>query len=406
MKLWKKIFIALPLGAFVGIILGPKAEYLKPVGQLFIGMLSMIVMPLILASMTVGITSIHDPKKLGRVGVKTLILYLVTTLLAIGIGLFIADFFKPGIGIGLTAEINSHKTSKLPTILDIILTLIPTNPMKALAEGNVLQVIIFSVFFGLGINFSKEKGRPVLAFMQSLSDVMFSITNMVMEFSPIGVFALIAWVAGTFGLTILLPLLKFLGLYYAACLIHLLFVLCASLKICANLNPIPFLRGMADAIAMAFSTCSSSATLPVTLRCVQNNLGVSKNISSFVLPLGSTVNMNGSALFQAMSALFIAQIYGIELGGESLIMIVITATLSSIGAAGIPGSGLIMLTVVLSSAGIPIEGLAILAGIDRLRDMASTVINILGDASSAIIVAKQEGEFDEVKYLSREKLAS
>ncbi|MFI5344528.1 MAG: dicarboxylate/amino acid:cation symporter [Chlamydiales bacterium] len=397
MKLWVKILIALVLGSITGLILGPNAEYLKPIGQAFLSLISMIIVLLILSSMTVGITSIHDPQKLGRIGLKTLTLYMCTTVIAIAIGITFAYLFQPGVGMNLqTAEPIAVKDA--PGLKDIFLSIIPSNPIHSMANGEVLQVIVFAIFLGIAINFSGEKGKPLLKMLESLAEVMYRLTAIVMEFSPIGVFALMAWVAGNFGLSAFLPLLKFLLLYYFACLIHVGLVFCGILKLMSRVNVLPFFRGMGDAMMMAFSTCSSSATLPVSLHCTIQNLGVSKNIASFMLPLGSTINMNGAALYQGMSAVFIAQTYGIELGWQATIVLVATATLSSVGAAGIPGTGFIMLTVVFSSAGIPIEGLALLAGIDRVREMVSTVLNVLGDSVCAVYIAKKEGELDERRY--------
>jgi dicarboxylate/amino acid:cation (Na+ or H+) symporter, DAACS family len=397
MKLWIKILIALFLGTITGLLLGPSAEIFKPIGSVFLSLINMIIVLLVLSSMTVGITSIHDPQKLGRVGIKTLLLYLMTTVVAIFLGLFFAEVFKPGISLGLqaTGEVNIGET---PTISQIILSIIPTNPMASLVQGNILQIIVFALFLGIAINFAGEKGKPLLELLESLAEVMFRLTSIIMEFSPIGVFAIMASVTGSFGLAVLLPLLKFLVAYYLACAVHVGLVFCGILRGLAKLNPIPFFRGMGDAIMVAFSTCSSSATLPVSMHCVQKNLGVSKNITSFVLPLGSTLNMNGAAIFQGMSALFISQAYGIHLEWQAIITIVVTATLSAIGAAGIPGTGFIMLSVVFTSVGLPIEGLALLAGIDRIREMISTVLNILGDAVVAVYIAKQEGELDERQY--------
>lgn len=399
MKLWVKILIALVLGVIVGGILGPHAQYLKPIGDIFLSLISMIIVPLVLSSMAVGITSIHDPQKLGRVGIKTLLLYLITTVISIGLGLLFAKLFDLGSGMGLQIRSLTSPANAVPTqtLSQILLSIIPNNPVASLAEGNVLQIIVFAVFLGISINFAGEKGRPVLEFLESLADVMYRLTSIIMEFSPYGVFAIMAWVAGSFGLTVLLPLLKFLFTYYLASLVHVLFVFCGILWL-VGLSPLPFFRGMSDAIMVAFSTCSSSATLPVSMHCAQKNLGVSKNITSFVLPLGSTINMNGAALFQGMSVVFVAKAYGIHLDLQSLLTIVVTGTLSAIGAAGIPGTGFIMLSVVFSSVGLPIEGLALLAGIDRLREMVSTVLNILGDAVCAVYVAKQEGELDERQY--------
>lgn len=402
MKLWVKILIAMVLGVITGIALGPNAEYLKPVGQAFLSLINMIIVLLVLSSMTVGITSIHDPQKLGRVGLKTILIYLITTAIAIGIGIAFGKLFRPGDGLNLQSTTAINIQTNTPGLSEIFLSIIPSNPIASLVEGNVLQIIVFAVFLGISINFAGEKGKPLLEVLESLADVMYRLTSIVMEFSPIGVFALMAWVAGSFGITVLWPLLKFLILYYIACGIHMLFVFCGGLKFFAKLSPWPFFRGMSDAIMVAFSTCSSSATLPVSMHCVQENLGVSKNLTSFILPLGSTINMNGAALFQGMSAIFIAQAYGIELGMQAILTIVITATLSAIGAAGIPGTGFIMLSVVFSSVGIPLEGLALLAGIDRIREMISTVLNVLGDAVAAVYIAKQEGELDERQYYHKE----
>lgn len=398
MKLWVKILIALVLGIIAGAILGPYAEYLKPVGQVFLSLINMIIVLLVLSSMTVGITSIHDPQKLGRVGLKTLGVYLCTTAIAIAIGIAFAWTFNPGEGLGLQGPATLDIPTERPSIGEMILAIIPTNPVASMVEGNVLQIIVFAIFLGLAINFAGTKGKPLLELLESLADVMYRLTSIIMEFSPIGVFAIMAWVSGSFGLSVLLPLLKFLIIYYVACAVHIGLVFCGLLHFLAKLNPLPFFRGMSDAIMVAFSTCSSTATLPVSMHCVQENLGVSKNISSFVLPLGSTVNMNGAALYQGMAAIFISQAYGIDLGWHALLTIVVTATLSAIGAAGIPGTGFIMLSVVFTSVGIPIEGLALLAGIDRVREMVSTVLNILGDAVTAVYVAKQEGELDERQY--------
>lgn len=399
-----KILIAIVLGTGAGLLMGPQAELLKPVGQVFLNLISMIIMPLVLASMVVGVTSIHDPAKLSRVGLKTLFLYAVTTVFAIIIGLSFAYFFKLGSGLGLVLPA-TLEIQEAPSMKEIFLSTIPSNPIQALSEGNVLQVIVFAIFLGISINFAGSKGKPLLHFFESLTEVMFRLTAIVMEFSPIGVFALMAWVAGTFGVSALLPLLKFLLVYYLACGVHVGLVFCGILKLLARVPIWPFFRGMGDAIMMAFSTCSSSATLPVALHCAQENLGVSKNISNFMLPLGTTINMNGAALYQGMAALFIAHSYGLELSLQAILTIVVTATLSAVGAAGIPGTGFIMLSVVLSSAGIPIEGLALLAGIDRVREMVSTVLNVLGDTVCAIYVSKQEGEFDEQRYYHEDVIA-
>jgi len=354
-----------------------------------------------LSSMTVGISGIHDPQKLGRVGIRTLLLYGLTTVISIAIGLFFAKLFHPGLGLALKAPATIHVVDA-PAFRDILVGIIPNNPVESLAEGNILQVIVFALFLGIAINFAGEKGKPVLAVLESLADVMLRLTSIIMEFSPIGVFAIMAYVAGSFGAGVLIPLAKFLLGYYVGGMLHIVLVFGFILCFMARMRPIPFFRGMTDALMVAFSTSSSSAALPVTMHCVTQNLGVSKDITGFILPLGSTVNMNGAAMFQSMAAVFVAQAYGIELGWNSLLMITITATLSSVGAAGVPGTGFIMLSVVFKSVGLPLEGLAILAGIDRIREMFSTVLNVMGDGICSVYIAKKEGELDEQQYYHSE----
>jgi len=397
MKLWVKILIAMVIGVIVGSLMGESAVILKPIGDIFLRLINMIIPLLVLASMTVGITSIHDPQKLGRVGLKTIGIYMATTAISILIGIVFGKVV--GVGTGMNMRFNSELiVPEAPSFSDIILQIVPANPLAALVELNVLQIIFFAVFLGISINFAGERGRPLMEFLESLADVMYRLTSIIMEFSPFGVFAIMAWVTGNFGLDTLVQLSKFLTTYYIACGVHLVVVICGILWFFARLSPLPFFRGMGDAIMVAFSTCSSSAALPVSMHCVQKNLGVSKNITSFVLPLGSTVNMNGSGLFQGMAVVFIANAYGIVLGWQKMLMIVFTATLSAVGAAGIPGTGFIMLSAVFASAGLPLEGLALLAGIDRVREMVSTILNVLGDAVAAVYVAKQEGELDERQY--------
>ncbi|MCB1118376.1 MAG: dicarboxylate/amino acid:cation symporter [Chlamydiia bacterium] len=398
MKLWLKILIALILGIVAGVVLGPKAQALKPVGDAFLNLIRMLVPLLVLASMTVGITSIHDPKKLGRVGLRSMIFFLGTTAFAIGLGLLIAFIVGPGEGVNLQMEGGVQLHVPHRTLTEMILAMIPSNPIASLVEENILQIIVFALFLGVAINFSGDRGRILKDWLESLADVMYRLTSIIMEFSPIGVFALMASVAGSYGYQVLLSLMKFLTAYYVACFLHIGLVFVAILHFIVRLQPIPFFKGMGDAIMIAFSTSSSTATLPASMHCVQENLGVSPNISRFVLPLGSTVNMNGSAIFQGMSAVFVAQAYGIHLDWVQLLTIVVTGTLSAIGAPGIPGAGIIVLSIVFGSVGLPIEGIGILYGIDRVREMMSTVLNVLGDSLCAVYVAKSEREFDEDRY--------
>ncbi len=400
MKLWVKILIGVALGLVVGWIIGPKAAYLKPIGTIFLSLINMLVVLLVFASMTVGITSIHDPKKLTRIGLKTLGIYLVTTVIAIWIGLALAYIIKPGLGAELGRVTDPSLVAvKGMSLKDLFLGIIPSNPIAAFTDNTkILQVIVFAIFLGIALNLCGEKGRPLLRTLESLAEAMYRLTSIVMEAAPYGVFGIMAWVAGTFGWKTLLSLLSFLLTNYAACAIQVFVIDVGILWLLTRVNPWHFFKGMGDAIAFAVSTNSSTATVPITLHCVQENLGVSKNISSFVIPLGSTINMNGTAIFQGIAAVFVAQAYGIPLGWESLVTITVTAILSAIGAAGIPGTGFVMLVVVLGSVGLPLEGIAVLFGVDRLREMISTAVNVLGDGIAAVWVAKGEGELDIDQY--------
>jgi len=285
-----------------------------------------------------------------------------------------------------------------PSIVDTLISLVPSNPVQAFATDNILQVIVFALLFGLAINMAGEKGKPAARIIDSLAEVMLKLTGMVMEFAPFGVFGLMAWVSGKFGLGVLLPLAKVILVVYAGCALHAILVYGGLIALLARVNPTRFFRGMADAQLVAFSTASSAGTLPVNLRCTQRNLGVSESISSFVLPLGATLNMDGTALYQGVTALFVAQAYGIDLTFAHYVTIVISAVLASIGTAGVPGAGMIMLSLVLSSVGLPLEGVALIAGIDRILDMIRTTVNITGDAAGSVIIARSENELDVDVY--------
>lgn len=403
MKLWQQILIGMVLGVICGLLLGPYAEYLKPVGTIFINLISMVTLPLMVSSLIVGIASTNDPKQLSRMGIKTLIPFLVSTLFAIFFGLGFGLLFEPGTNLNFEMSLPSASAVvDPPSLKKIILSMFPSNFFAALSSGNVMQALVFGGLFGVAITLCGEKGKPILGVMESVANVMFTVTSLIMKLSPIGVFAIMASVAGTFGVKVLVPLLMFLGSYYFACAVHVVVVFCGILWGLARLNPLPFFKGIRDAILFAFSTCSSSATLPTAMRCAEENLGVSKHIVNFVFPLGITLNMNGTAIFQAMSTVFIAQAYGIPIDFHLIIVVLVTTIMSAIATAGIPGSGFIMLTAVVSAAGLPIEGIAILAGVDRLREMVSTSLNIVGDAVIAVYVAKSEGELNEARYYSTE----
>jgi len=394
--LWQKILAGLVLGLIVGLVFGPAAAKVKPIGTAFISGIKMLIVPLVFVSLVSGVTAMRDPAKMGRVGLKTIGLYLCTTAVAITIGLLLGSVLAPGAGVGMEAA-KAVAPKAAPSLIDTLLGIIPTNPIAAMSTGNVLQVIVFAILLGLAINLSGEAGVKVRDGFDALAQVMYKLTAIVIWFAPFGVFALMAWTAGTYGLDLLLPLGMVIVAVYAGCLIHAFLVYGGALW-AMGLNPLLFFKGVAEAAAVAFTTTSSSGTLPVTMTCVRKNLGVSQGVSGFVLPLGATINMDGTALYQGVCALFVAQVFGVTLSGGDYVTIILTATLASIGTAGVPGAGLIMLSLVLSTVGLPLEGVAIIAGIDRVLDMARTSLNVVGDAMVATVVAKSEGELSREVY--------
>lgn len=397
MRPWIKVLLGLFLGIAVGLIVKREILFLKLLGNIFIDLLKMLVSLIVFACVVPGICHIHDPKKLGRIGFKTLVYYLCTTLIAITFGLVCSFILEPGAGLSLT-RLSIPVASTNYSFLTFITSLIPVSPIASFTHGNILQIIVFSTFFAYAIILSGEKGKPVLHVIESLAEIMYSLAHFIMKFVPYGVFALIATAVGSIGLKVVLPLIKFLIANYIACFLQIFLIFSGSIRYLARLDVIPFFKGMKDAIILAFTTSSSSATLPVSLECVRDHLGVSRDISGFVLSLGSTINMNGAAIGQATAAYFIAQAYGIELNVIKIGILFFVSLVSSIGAAGIPGTGIVMLSIVLNALGLPLEGVALLAGVDRIREMVSAVTNILGDAAAAVYVATSEQEINQQQY--------
>jgi len=398
MQLSTKILIGLAAGIVAGILLQGAPDiantWIKPIGTLFLNLIKMIIVPLVLASLVIGTCGLGDVRKLGRIGGKTLAYYLLTTAFAVTLGLILANVFSVGAGFTLPADIKPAEAKEIPKFIDTLLNIIPTNPIKALADGNMLQIIAFALILGGGIVALGDKGKPLFDFFDSLAEATYKITSAIMNLAPYAVFALIVPVVASNGPKVLLPLLSVIVLVYIGCILHAVLVYSSTLAIFAKFNPIKFFKGIFSAQAIAFTTCSSAAALPVNMQSTEEKLGVSKSISSFVLPLGATINMDGTALYQGICALFIANVYGLELTMAQQFTIVLTATLASIGTAGVPGAGLIMLTMVLQAVGLPLEGLALVAGIDRILDMARTTVNITGDAACAVVIAASENELD------------
>ncbi len=397
MQLTTKIFIGLALGILLGIILQPNpdiaSKYVKPFGTLFLNLIKLSIVPLVFSSLVVGTCSMDDVRKLGRIGGKTMLYYMMTTAFAVTIGLLLANVTNVGGGFSIPVDAKVD-IAEAPAIAETLLNIIPSNPLKALVDGNMLQIIAFALIIGASIIGIGEKGKTLYNFFDSFAEVMYKIIGVIMQFAPIGVFALITPVVAVNGPKVLLPLLKLILVVYAGCALHAILTYTSTVSIFAKVNPVRFFKGISPAMVFAFTTASSSGTLPITMKCSEENLGVPKSISSFVLPLGATVNMDGTAIYQGICAFFIAQVYGLELSVGAQLTIILTATLASIGTAGVPGAGMIMLGMVLQSVGLPLEGIALIAGVDRVLDMMRTMINITGDAACAVVVSATEGELD------------
>ncbi|MDQ0176404.1 dicarboxylate/amino acid:cation symporter [Bacillus chungangensis] len=391
-SLFTQIFIAFILAIILGIVFGSDIKVLQPLGDLFLRLIKFIIAPLIFASLVVGVASTGDPKRLGRIGMKTIVYYLVTTAIAIIIGIGFAYLISPGNGIDIAIPKTPVQINETEGIIATLLQIVPDNPFAALANGNILQIIFFALFIGLAITFSGKKAELIYPFFEGFAEVMYKITGIIMRFAPLGVLGLVAPIVGNYGVSVLMPLIKVIIAVGIACAAHSLFVYSIAVKSFGKMSPFFFFKGIAPAALVAFSTASSAGTLPITIKNTQENLGVSKRISSFVLPLGATINMDGTAIYQGVAVIFIAQFFNLELTFMQLVTVVLTTILASIGTAGVPGAGMIMLAMVLSSVQMPLEGIALIAGIDRILDMFRTTVNIVGDASAAVVVAATENE--------------
>ena len=402
LKLWVRVMAALLLGAIIGLIFGDLTQSSKWIGDLFVRFIRMLIVPLIFTSLVAGVVSMGDPKRLGSIGIKTIVLYLLTTFFAIIIGLTLGTIFNPGAGIDLSGVIPFETASSSMSVSDRLFGIVPTNPISSLADGEVLPIIFFSILLGIGIILGGEKTKTLGDVFSSAAEAVLKIAYLVMQLAPYGVLSLIAWVSGTMGLAALQNLFVLTVILYAGCLFHMIFVYGGLIRVVAGLPLGKFFKGIIDAQAVAYSTSSSSATLPVTLQCVQKNLGVKKTVASSVLPLGATINMDGTALYLGIVALFSAQIFGVELSFADYFLIAMTATLTSIGTAGIPSASLFLLATVLSVIGITDAQTALIVGFvlpfDRILDMARTVVNITGDATVSVLVAKSEGELNEAEF--------
>lgn len=413
-----QILAGLILGIAVGGIFygNPAVEtYLQPLGTIFISMIKMIVVPIIVSTLIIGVAGTGDIKKLGKLGGKTLIYFEVVTTIAILVGLLAANLFQPGTGIDMSAltktDISKHvETTEAMAdngLIDIIVNIVPTNIIQSLGEGDMLAIIFFSVLFGLGVAAIGDRGKPVLAFFQGTADAMFWVTNLVMKFAPIGVFGLIGVTVSKFGLQSLIPLGKLALLVYVTMIFFIIVVLGIIAKM-AGTSIIRLMKVLKDELLLAFTTASSETVLPRIMEKMEK-FGCPKDIVSFVIPTGYSFNLDGSTLYQALAAMFIAQMYGIELSISEQITLVLVLMVTSKGMAGVPGASFVVLLATLGTVGIPLEGLAFIAGIDRILDMARTAVNVVGNALATVVMSKWEGRFDPEKedtyFAATEKLA-
>jgi proton glutamate symport protein len=391
-----QIFLALFLGILFGFIFPSQVKYVSWMGEVFIRALKMIIIPLVLSSMISGVTSIGNAENLGRLGLKTMSYYIITSLIAIVTGLFFVNIIKPGVGVDLGLSKNMEGLDLVSDSFgQILIKIIPTNIFQAFAVSDMLSVIFFALLFGFFITQTQENTKKILiGFFDGVFEVMMKITLFIIRFAPFGVFGIVALQVSASGNVI--ELARSLGLYMLVVIlglaVHGIITLPVMTRYVGKANPLKHFRNMTTPLLTAWSTSSSSATLPLTMQAVEENDGVSNKISSFTLPLGATVNMNGTALYECVAAIFIAQAYGINLSIGQQIIVVFTSLLASIGAAGIPMAGLVMMSVILSAVGLPLEGVGLILSVDRILDMFRTAVNVWGDTCVAVIIAKSEGE--------------
>ncbi|TYR77416.1 dicarboxylate/amino acid:cation symporter [Rossellomorea vietnamensis] len=398
--LTSKIIIGLIAGAITGLLLNIFAKdvfdiadpYLfTPLGRIFLNLISMLVVPIVFVSIVLGSAGLGDPKKLGRIGIKTILFFLLTTCIAIVIGLSLANVIDPGLVEGIdTTNNEGFETEEAPPVGETLMNIIPKNPLAAMTEGNMLQIIAFAIFIGFGLTALGDKTKGILKLVDQANDLLMYLVTLVMKFAPYGTFGLIASAIGSQGWGAIKAMWLYMMVVILALVVHAAVTYGGAVLLLARKSPLWFFKNFSPAMSVAFSTSSSNATLPISMETAQKRLKVSEPVSSFVQPLGATINMDGTAIMQGVATVFIAQVYSVDLSIGELVTVVLTAVLASIGTAGVPGVGLILLAMVLSSVNLPVEGIGLILGIDRLLDMARTSINISGDAACALIVSESE----------------
>lgn len=408
----RKLTIHIIIGMVAGMILGTVINltgnegwiseslvngFFDAVGQIFIRLLTVLVVPLVFVSLVCGAAALDDIRKVGRVGLMTMGLYLLTTAGAITLAMVAAVIVRPGAGFDLQTDL-TFAASDMPSLKETLIDIFPRNVVQSMAEGNMLPIIVFAILLGLALVISGEPGKRIYKVFQDLNEVVMKLVFMIMLVAPYGVFALVTRTFANEGFSAIAPLGKYFGLVIVVLLIHGTVTYSTLLKVFAKLNPVQFFKNARTVHLFAFSTASSNATLPISINVAENRMGVKNSVASFVLPLGATINMDGTAIMQGVATVFISQAYGIPMGFSAFLMVIVTATLASIGTAGVPGVGMIMLTLVLRQVGLPVEGIALIIGIDRILDMVRTAVNVTGDLVVSCIVGKFENQFDEKIY--------
>ncbi|MFC7322776.1 dicarboxylate/amino acid:cation symporter [Halobacillus campisalis] len=404
MNLTVKIFIGLILGLVVGLTLNLTAPDLfdtlntylfDPLGTIFLNLIKMLVVPIVFLSIALGTASLGDPKKLGRIGGKTIAFFLVSTTVAITIALVLAFVFEPGNANIDPSGANYEQESESPGVVETFTNIIPANPMQSMVEENMLQIITFALLIGLALAMLGNKTSGVYSLLEQGNEIMMWLVNLIMRFAPYGAFGLLASAVGEMGIDGVRAMFAYMAIVIVGLLLHGMIFYSSIIYFIGKMNPIHFVKNFFPAMTVAFSTSSSTATLPISMKTAQERLNISKPVSSFVQPLGATINMDGTAIMQGVATLFIAQVYNTDLSFGQLVMVVLTAVLASIGTAGVPGVGLIMLAMVLTQVSLPVEGIALILGIDRVLDMARTALNITGDAACALAIDQSENKDNE-----------
>ena len=391
LAIWQQIMFALAAGVACGLLLGKHATVLEPLGVLFIHAIQMMVVPVVFTAIVCAVLSVDDLGSMRKVTVKAFVLYVICMLIATCLGIATALLIKPGVGFHLlNAAQSSITVASPPTFSTTLLNFIPSNPLKAFIEGNIIQILVFGLIMGISIKLAGEPAKPIEDFFKAFSSVVFKFAQIIVSFAPYGIFGLIATVFGHYGLTALLPLIKFIGTVYLACILQCVLVY-AGLLLAWRINPWHFLRAIVDAIVLSYTTSSSVAALPVSLQCARERLHVDRSISGFLLPLGTSFNLNGLSIYLSVATIFAANIFGVTLHMPQLLIMVFSIVVSAMGAAAVPGSALIVMGAVMSSVGIPLGALALIAGVDRFNDMAQTATNVIGDLVATTVVAKSQG---------------